>query len=57
MREPDGRHNQERTLGCELSSENSPDSAGAKKRQASYPDFNILGDRHGTGNDRVDVRV
>jgi hypothetical protein len=32
-------------------------SAGAKKRQASYPDFNILGDRHCTGNDRVDVRM
>lgn len=32
-------------------------SAGAKKRRASYSDFNILGDRHCTGNDSVDVRM
>lgn len=28
-----------------------------ENRHASYPDFNILRDRHGTRNDRVDVRM
>jgi len=32
-------------------------SCRREARQNSYPYFNILGDRHGAGNDRVDICV